>query len=87
VEFVGGVFEDGTHQPNAASRRVAGRPAGSGVHAGSRMMSTWHSSVAGDDLLEPVSSWPERTMLASESAKGCPAAEPLPPLRSRTTVR
>jgi hypothetical protein len=36
-----------------------------------------------DDLLEPVWSWPERTMLASMAAKGCPAAEPLPPLRSR----
>jgi hypothetical protein len=36
-----------------------------------------------EDLLEPVWSWPERTMLASQSAKGCPAAEPLPVLRSR----
>jgi hypothetical protein len=32
-----------------------------------------------DDLLEPVWSWPERTMLASTSAKGCPPAEPLAP--------
>jgi hypothetical protein len=36
-----------------------------------------------EDLLEPVWSWPERTMLTTRSAKGCPAAEPLPPLRSR----
>jgi hypothetical protein len=36
-----------------------------------------------DDLLEPVWSWPERTMLSHRLAKGCPAAEPLPPPRSR----
>jgi hypothetical protein len=39
-----------------------------------------------DDLLESVWSWPERTMLA-RSAKGCPAAEQLPPQIVRTTVR
>jgi hypothetical protein len=41
-----------------------------------------------DDLLEPVWSWPERTMPTElRLAKGCPAAEPLPPSGRRTTVR
>jgi hypothetical protein len=37
------------------------------------------SGVEVDDLLEPVWSWPEPTTLAPQSAKGCPAAEQLPP--------
>jgi hypothetical protein len=40
-----------------------------------------------DDLLGPAWSWPERTMLTHRSAKGCPAAEPLPPSDRGTTVR
>jgi hypothetical protein len=35
-----------------------------------------------DELLEPVWSWPERTMLATDRRRDASAAEPLPVLRS-----
>jgi hypothetical protein len=46
------------------------------------------SGGAVDELLEPVWSWPERTMLATRSAKGCLGSRVAAnPQIVRTTVR